>query len=71
MLDVSRKAVAAISLKSRKSYDQDEILRMALAHFIQVIGETARKVSPEFQAAYQKIPGTRLLVPGIGLSMII
>lgn len=43
MLDMSRKAVAAIVGKSREVYDRDEILRMALTHFIQVIGEAARK----------------------------
>lgn len=56
MLDMSRKAVNAVAGKSRSDYNDDEILRMALAHFIQVIGEAARKVSPEFQAAYPQIP---------------
>ena len=56
MLDMSRKAVNAVAGKSRSDYNDDEILRMALSHFIQVIGEAARKVSPEFQAAYPQIP---------------
>jgi len=55
MLDMSRKAVDAVAGKSRSDYNDDEILRMALTHFIQVIGEAARKVSPEFQAAYPQI----------------
>ena len=56
MSDMSRKAVAAIVGKSREAYDRDEILRMALTHFIQVIGEAARKVSPEYQKAHPQIP---------------
>ncbi|MDP3184646.1 MAG: DUF86 domain-containing protein [Anaerolineales bacterium] len=56
MFDMSRKAVAALVGKSREAYDRDEILRMALTHFIQVIGEAARKVSPEYQKAHPQIP---------------
>ncbi len=56
MFDISRKAVAAIVGKNREAYDRDEILRMALTHFIQVIGEAARKVSPEYQKAHPQIP---------------
>jgi uncharacterized protein with HEPN domain len=55
MLDMSRKAVEAVAGKTRDAYDNDEILRMALTHFIQVIGEAARKVSPEFQSTYPQV----------------
>ncbi len=56
MLDMSRKAVNAVGMKSRDDYNDDEILRMGLTHFIQVIGEAARKVSAEFQATHPQIP---------------
>ena len=56
MLDMSRKEVDTVTGKTRDGYNDDEILRMALTHFIQVIGEAARKVSAEFQAAHPQIP---------------
>jgi len=56
MLDTVRKAVEKTRSLSRKAYDDDENLRMALTHLIQVIGEAARRVSPEFRAAHPEIP---------------
>ena len=56
MLDMSRKEVDTVTGKTRDGYNDDEILRMALTHFIQVIGEAARKVSAEFQATHPQIP---------------
>ena len=61
MLDISRKAIEAVSGKSREAYDRDEIFRMALTHFIQVIGEAARKVSPEFQESHPQIPWHQII----------
>ena len=49
MLDMARKASEKVKGKSRKDYDEDENLRLALAYLIQIIGEAARRVSPEFQ----------------------
>lgn len=48
MLDMTRRAIRALSDKDRGDYDSDDVLRMGLAHIVQVIGEAARKVSPEF-----------------------
>ena len=56
MLDMARKALRLVGSKSRAEYDQDEALRLALAHLAQVIGEAARRVSPEFTQAHPKIP---------------
>jgi len=56
MLEISQKAVKALGNKKRQEYDNDEILLMALAHFIQVIGEAARRVSQPFQDAHPEIP---------------
>ena len=56
MLEMSQRAVKAISGKNRKDYDRDDILVMGLAHFIQVIGEAARKVSSEFRETHLQIP---------------
>ena len=56
MSDMARKALEKNAGKSRSKYDGDETLRMALAHLVQVIGEAARHVSPEFQEAHPGIP---------------
>ena len=56
MLDMARKAVGKTRDLSRAAYDEDENLRLALAHLVQVIGEAARRVSPAGQAAHPEIP---------------
>ena len=53
MLDMARKAVAKIQHIDRQVYDQDENLRLALAHLVQVIGEAARHISDETCSKYQ------------------
>jgi uncharacterized protein with HEPN domain len=52
MLDLSRK-VAGVR---REKFNEDENLRLALAHLLQTIGEAARRVSREFQEAHPEIP---------------
>ena len=56
MLDMARKAIILVQGKERTDYDRDEVLRLALAHLLQVIGEAARRVSPEYCNAHPEIP---------------
>jgi uncharacterized protein with HEPN domain len=56
MLDIAKKAVGKTQGISRLDYDNDENLRLALAHLVQIIGEAARRVSPEGQTAHPEIP---------------
>jgi uncharacterized protein with HEPN domain len=56
MLDLARKAVAKTRGISRREYDSDEDLRLALTHLIQTIGEAARRISQEFRDANPQIP---------------
>jgi len=56
MLDTARTALRLVAGKTRQDYDQDEVLRLALAHLAQVIGEAARRVSQEFCDAHPEIP---------------
>ena len=42
MLDTARKAASKVIGKTREDYDDDENLRMALAHLIQTLGEAPR-----------------------------
>jgi uncharacterized protein with HEPN domain len=56
MLDMSRKALELTANKSKADYDQDETLRLALTHLVQVIGEAAQQVETEFKEMYPEIP---------------
>ena len=47
--------------KTRGEFDQDENLRMALAHLIQTLGEAARRVSPAFQQIHPEIPWKQIV----------
>jgi uncharacterized protein with HEPN domain len=61
MLDMTRRAISALKGKDRGDYDADDILRMGLAHLVQVIGEAARKVSPQFQSDHPEIPWRQII----------
>ena len=56
MLDMARKALALTSGVEKDAFDGDEKLQLAVVHLIQVIGEAARRVSPESQVAHSDIP---------------
>lgn len=56
MLDASLNAIAKVERKSREEFDDDDNLRLALTHLIQMIGEAARRVSTELQDAHPEIP---------------
>jgi len=56
MLDMATKAVDKVQDVSRIDYDQDENLRLALAHLIQIIGEAANRVSQLTRDQHADIP---------------
>ncbi|MDJ1180629.1 DUF86 domain-containing protein [Roseofilum sp. BLCC_M91] len=56
MIDTANKALSFVSGVSREEFDRNEQLRLALTHLLQVIGEAARRVSPDFREAYPEIP---------------
>lgn len=56
IIDNSNKAINFVKDISREDFDNDEKLRLALTHLLQIIGEAARRISPEFRANYPQIP---------------
>jgi uncharacterized protein with HEPN domain len=56
MLDKAYEALSLVRGKTRQDYDRDLVLRLALTHLIQVIGEAARRVSPQFRDRNPQIP---------------
>jgi len=61
---MARKAVTKTAGLSRKAYDADENLRLALIHLIQIIGEAGRQVSREFSdrhPEYEALPNVKFM----------
>ncbi len=56
MLDTANKAISFIEGLSRQDFDNNELLRLSLTHLLQIIGESARRVSPDFRSTYPAIP---------------
>jgi uncharacterized protein with HEPN domain len=56
MLDYAREAVSFSAGRSRQDVDANRMLRHALTHLVEVIGEAARKVTPDGRARFPDIP---------------
>lgn len=56
ILEMAHKIVGIVSSFSREQFDREEVTRIALTHFLQIIGEAARRVSPEFCQQHPEIP---------------
>ena len=56
MIDNSQKAINFVGNISREDFDNDEKLRLALTHLLQVIGEAARRISREFRDNHPQVP---------------
>ncbi len=61
MLAHARQAVAAIADKERGDLDSDFVLAAALERFIEVIGETASKVSTATRATAPQVPWRQIV----------
>ena len=56
MLDAAREAVSFAAGRTRADLDRDRMLNLSLAHLLEIVGEAARRVSPEAREAYPVIP---------------
>ena len=56
MLESAEKARHFAYGKTRADFESDEVLRLALIHLVQIIGEAARSVSPAMMEAHPEIP---------------
>jgi uncharacterized protein with HEPN domain len=56
MLDAARKAADLVRGKHRSVLDDDEVLALALARLVEIIGEAANGVSTTLQTANPQIP---------------
>jgi len=55
MLDMARKAHDRVKGLDKSQFDADEVLRLASAHIVQIIGEAAARVSDDTRRAYPEI----------------
>ncbi len=42
--------------KTRNDLENDRLLSLAIVHLLEIIGEAANKVTPEFQNKYSQVP---------------
>lgn len=56
MLEAAEKALRLTRRKKRREYDSDEVLQLALARLIGIIGEAASRVTQQTRASYSKLP---------------
>jgi uncharacterized protein with HEPN domain len=56
MLDTANKAIDFVAGLSREDFDNNEQLRLAVTHLLQIIGEAARRVSLDFRNTHPEIP---------------
>lgn len=61
MLDHARRAIRLAVGVDRDRFDEDETLRLALTHLVQIVGEAARKVSAESRALHPDIPWKHII----------
>jgi uncharacterized protein with HEPN domain len=55
-LDTAHRILVKVKGLDRSQYDQDENLRLALTHLLQVIGEAIWRVSPELRHRHPGVP---------------
>jgi uncharacterized protein with HEPN domain len=61
MLQAARDAVAIVADRQRKELDTDLLLRHALVHCVQLIGEAATRISPTGRAKVPELPWQRIV----------
>ncbi len=60
VLDAARRAVALTSGRTREQVAGDEVVQLALARLLEILGEAAGKVTPAFRAAHPELPWSEM-----------
>ena len=61
MRDHARKAVRMARDRTREDLDRDEMLRLALTHLVEVVGEAATQVPRDARDEYPQIPWPKVI----------
>jgi|ERR1051325_394828 uncharacterized protein with HEPN domain len=60
MYDYARKVATRLEHVSREDFDANDDLRFAIVHWLQIIGEAARRVSTQTQDTHPEIAWTEI-----------
>jgi len=61
ILDASREAVSFAEGRCRADLDSDRKLNLSLVRLLEIIGEAARSVPPEFRDAHPELPWKKMV----------
>ena len=61
MLDTARQALGKVEDKDRAAFMEDENLRLAVTHLLQIIGEAASKVAQDYREQHPEIPWLKIV----------
>ena len=56
MLEAARAALSFASGRVREDLAADRMLRMSIERAVEIVGEAAAKISPEFQSSHPDVP---------------
>lgn len=59
--DYARKAIAMVEGQTRADLDQDEKLRLALTHLVELVGEAASQVPASVRKRYPEVPWAKAI----------
>jgi uncharacterized protein with HEPN domain len=60
MRDYAQKAVDMVAGQIRGDLDNDEKLRFAVTHLVELVGEAANQIPDEIQAQYSEVPWQKI-----------
>jgi uncharacterized protein with HEPN domain len=61
MLLAARQAMTFMENSTAESFRSDHLVQNAVVRVLQVLGETARRISPEFKAQHSEIPWAQIV----------
>lgn len=61
MLDHANEAVAMVRGKEKSDLKNNRLLELAATRLVEIVGEAAAKISPEYQAKYPSIPWSQII----------
>ncbi len=61
MLDATREALSFVGEKTREDLNADRMLILSCIRLLEIIGEAASQVSPEFRATYPDPPWNQMI----------
>jgi len=61
MLDYAKEIKALCKGKTKKNFFKDRKLNLAVVRLLEIIGEAANKISPDFQKSHLNIPWTEVI----------